>query len=157
MNKELSTKIEKMIFIIRDQKVMMDSDLAELYAVDTRTLTLFEPNFNELEDLRCQFGTANRITTWNHMRRSIPLVFTENGVAMLSSVLNSEQAIQINILIMRTFTQLKKTSPVENRITNLEKNTNKLFEVVFERMDSYEEMLVPKLPDKRKKIGIKNE
>ncbi len=97
------TKIEVMIFIIRGQRVMLDSDLAELYGVELKALLqavrrnqerfptdfAFECTSSELEDLRSQFATTNRAIDWNHMRRSLPFVFTESGVAMLSSVLNS--------------------------------------------------------------------
>ena len=165
--------IEKMIYIIRGQKVMLDSDLAELYGVETKQLTrqvrrnfsrfpddfLILPNVNELEDLRSQIGAAIASTHWNHMRRTPPMLFTENGVAMLSSVLNSEQAIQVNITIIRTFTKLRSypiiEDSIESRVSKLEEGTNKLFKIVFERMDNYEELLPPKLSPNRKKIGIK--
>lgn len=164
-------QIEQMIYIIRGQKVMMDSDLAELYGVSTRDLGkqvrrnitrfpgdfLILPNSKDLENLRFQSGTANGATAWNHMRRSTPMLFTENGIAMLSSVLNSERAV--NISIIRIFTQLRSFLAMENanseKINKLEKNTNKLFKIVFERMDQYEEMVTPKLPANRNKIGLK--
>lgn len=170
-----SKQIEKIIFNIRGSRVMLDSDLAELYEVETKTLVrqvkrnqirfpddfMIIPNSNELEDLRCQFGTANRITDWNHMRRTPPMLFTESGVAMLSTVLHSEQAIQINISIIRTFIRLRSFLSLESstsrRMDHLEAGTNKLFKVVFERMDSYEEALKPRLPSERKKISLKKE
>lgn len=167
------TKIEAKIYVIRGQKVMMDSDLAELYEIDLRDLTrqvkrnfsrfpedfMIIPNFHELEELRCQIGTANALTSWNHMRRSTPHLFTENGVAMLSSVLNSERAIQINISIIRVFNQMRSYLAIENvnadKISKLEKNTNKLFRIVLERMDNLEEVVDSKLPKRKKKIGLK--
>lgn len=89
-------RIEKMIFIIRGVKVMLDNDLAELYGVETKNLNkavkrnierfpedfMFKINSNELADLRFQFGTAKL----DHKRRSLPYVFTENGVAMLPGI-----------------------------------------------------------------------
>lgn len=168
-----TTKIEKLIYIIRGQKVMMDSDLAELYGVTTRDLTrqvrrnltrfpddfMINPNSKDLDDLRYQTGTANSLITWNHMRRTTPLLFTENGIAMLSSILNSERAIQVNISIIRVFTQLRSFLAMENtnrdKINELEKSTNKLFKIVFERMDQYEDQVTPKLSPNRKRIGLK--
>lgn len=167
------TKIEAKIYVIRGQKVMMDSDLAELYGIENKDLTrqvrrnetrfpedfLIIPDFNELEELRCQIGAANQPTHWNHMRRSPPMLFTENGVAMLSSVLNSERAIQINIAIIRVFNQMRSYLAIENvnadKISKLEKNTNKLFRIVLERMDNLEEVVDSKLPSRKKKIGLR--
>ena len=100
------------IYFIRGQKVMLDSDLAELYGVETKQLKrqvrrnlnrfpkdyMFELSIQEIENLRSQFGT----TSWGGSRY-IPMVFTEQGVAMLSSVLNSNRAIEMNIHIIRIF------------------------------------------------------
>lgn len=166
-------KIEEMIFVIRGQRVMVDSDLAKLYAVETKALNrqvnrnlsrfpddfLLIPNNNELEDLRRQFGTANPIRAWNYKRRTPPMLFTENGVAMLSTVINSDQAIQVNISIMRIFTKLRSFLLMDNsdeRIKNLEQGTHKLFKIVFERLDKIENDITPKLPNNRKKIGLKS-
>lgn len=92
-------------------------------------------------------------------RSYLPYVFTENGVAMLSSVLTSSIAIQVNIEIMRFFTRTKSLQkfPPQNRKVKdeLKAHVNKLFEIVFERLDSIEETIEPKLPTKRKKIGLK--
>jgi hypothetical protein len=92
-------------------------------------------------------------------RRKKPLVFTENGVAMLSSILNSKRALQVNISIMRTFTKLRSFLLMENEITSrldkLEDGTNKLFKVVFQRLDEIDDKLTPKLSQNRKKIGLK--
>jgi hypothetical protein len=167
--------IEAMIYKIRGQNVMIDSDLAKLYGVETKALNrqvrrnlsrfpddfLIEPDLRELEDLRRQFGTANHSSVWNYKRRSAPMLFSENGVAMLSTVLNSERAIQVNIAIMRTFTKLRSFLAMENslddRVGNLEKGTQKLFKIVFERLDTLEEQITPKLPANRKKIGLKQD
>lgn len=166
-------KIEAMIYTIRGQRVMLDSDLATLYGVDTRHLGrqvrrnlnrfpedfMFQPNSSELDDLRCQFGTANSVSSWNHKRRTVPMLFTENGVAMLSSVLGSDRAIEVNIAIIRTFTKLRSFIAMENttdkRIEELEKGTHKLFKIVFERLDSIENIIEPKLSPNRKKIGLR--
>jgi len=166
MNQEvIISKIEKLIYILRGQKVMLDSDLAELYGVETKRLNeqvkrnmsrfpvdfLIECDFNDLKDLRSQFETANSTTIWNYKRRAMPYVFSENGVAMLSSVLNSERAIQVNISIMRTFTKLRKLLASEEslaqKVDDLEKGTDKLFRIVFERLEVVEAKIPIHDPD----------
>jgi len=111
--------VEGMIFVIRDQKVMLDRDLADLYGVETAQLKrqvkrnidrfpndfMFVLNKAEFENWRCQFGTSNKIRMG---LRYAPMAFTEHGILMLSSVLNSERAIQVNIMIMRTFSRLRE-------------------------------------------------
>jgi hypothetical protein len=169
-------KIEAMIYTIRGQRVMLDSDLAKLYGVETRTLNqavkrnqerfpddfMIEPNSSELAILRSQFVILEGLTVDNPVYKHVPRLFTENGVAMLSTVLKSKNAIQVNIAIMRTFTKLRSFLAMENsnesRISDLEtgiKNTNKLFKIVFERLNTVEENINPKLPANRKKIGLK--
>jgi len=147
-------QIENMIYVIRRQKVMMDFDLAKLYGVETKAIKravrrnierfpdefMFEMTASELENWRYQFGTSNSIKMGLRVQ---PFAFTELGVAMLSSVLNSEQAITVNISIMRTFAKLRSFLVMENslteRVNKLEKGTNKLFKAVFERLDAVEE------------------
>ncbi len=162
--------IEKMIYVIRDQKVMLDSDLAELYEVETRVLNQavkrnmarFPPDFmfqlteEEYEVLRSQIGISKGSKV---VRKYMPYVFTENGVAMLSSVLNSEKAILINVSIMRIFTRLRSFLMLEKdlseRMTKLEQGTNQMFKVVFERLDSHEEVISPSHNKARKRVGLK--
>lgn len=167
-------KIETMIYTVRGIKVMLDSDLAKLYGVETKRLLeqvkrnierfpddfLVIPNSSELADLRSQFATLEDLSAGNYVFKHTPYLFTENGVAMLSSVLRSKEAIQVNIAIMRTFTKLRSflsmdSQSIEGRVGNLEKGTNKLFKIVFERLDSIEDQITPKLPENRKKIGLK--
>ena len=166
--------IEESIFILRGLRIMLDSDLAELYGVETKRLNeavrrnrerfpedfMFECTSNDLEDLRTQFATSNRINAWKHMRRVAPMVFTENGVAMLSGVLHSPRAVEVNISIMRTFTKLRGFKIIdathEARLSNLENSTHKLFKLVFERLDVVDEILAPRLAPRRKKIGLKD-
>lgn len=111
--------IERKIYLIRKQKVMLDSDLAELYEVETRRINeqvkrnvsrfpedfMFRLTQEEYDVLTSQIATS---TTTKGGRRHLPYAFTEQGVAMLSSVLNSERAIQVNIAIMRTFVKLRQ-------------------------------------------------
>lgn len=169
MNIQLD-QIQNMIFVIRGQKVMLDSDLAKLYGVETRRLNeqvrrnidrfpsdfMFKLTKTEFEILKSQFATSS--SDWGGKRKQ-PLVFTENGVAMLSSVLNSKQAIKVNISIMRIFTKLRAFHLMEqelvNRMDQMEKSTDKIFRIVFERLDELETGL-PSLSVKRRKIGLKN-
>jgi len=155
--------IRDMIYIIRGNKVMADSDLAELYGVQTKQLKravkrnigrfpddfMFELTKEEFENLRCQFGTSS----WGG-KRYLPYVFTEQGVAMLSSVLNSERAIQVNIVIMRTFTRLRSMieshKQLKRKVEEMEKKYDQQFKVVFEAI---KQLLTP--PEKtRNKIGF---
>ncbi len=170
MSQSKENIIEKMIYVIREQKVMLDSDLAELYGVETRVLNqsvqrnparfpkdfMFQLTEQEHDSLRSQFVISKK---GKGGRRYMPYVFTENGVAMLSSVLNSEKAILINVSIIRIFTRLRSFLMLEkdlsDRVTKLEQGTNHMFKVVFERLDSYEEMVTPKLPGNRKKVRLK--
>lgn len=116
-------QIKNLIYTIRGYRVMFDSDLAMLYGTETKLLNravkrnikrfpshfMFQLTKEEWENLRCQNGTFK-----NDIRKYLPYVFTEQGVAMLSSVLHSEKAIQINIQIMDTFVQMRKWA-IENK------------------------------------------
>jgi hypothetical protein len=112
-------RIERSILLIRGHKVMLDADLAVLYAVSTKRLNeqvrrnrsrfpgdfMFQLTGEEVRSLRSQFATSKK---GRGGRRYSPLVFTEQGIAMLSTVLNSERAIQVNIEIMRAFVRLRE-------------------------------------------------
>ncbi len=137
--------IEKKILLIGGQKVMLDSDLAELYGVETKVLVRavkrngerFPADFmvqltkEEFDNLKYHFGTSR----WGG-RRYLPYAFSENGVAMLSSVLNSKRAIQVNIQIMRTFTKLREMmathKDLARKLKELEKKYDGQFQIVFE-------------------------
>jgi hypothetical protein len=169
MSFDLST-IHKMIYVIRGQKVMLDSDLAHLYGVETKRLNeqvkrnidrfpsdfMFQLNEVEYDNMRSQNATSSLEYGG---RRHSPYVFSENGVAMLSSVLKSKQAIHVNIAIMRIFTKLRSFYMLEkdlvNQMNELKSNTNKMFKVVFERLDEIEVSSPASLPKTRKKIGLK--
>jgi hypothetical protein len=126
------------IFIMRDQKVMLDQDLAELYGIETKRLKeavrrninrfpedfMFELSHAELESLRTQFATTKNSRGGT---RYPPMAFTEQGVAMLSSILNSETAIRVNIRIIRVFTKMRELVLMHKDILlQLEKIENKL-------------------------------
>jgi len=157
--------IQKSIYLVRGQKVMLDRDLAAMYGVATKVLkqavkrnaTRFPADFmfvltrEELADWRSQFVTSNA----DRMGlRHAPMAFTEHGVAMLSSVLNSERAIQVNIAIMRTFTQLRQmlvsNAELARKLAELEKRYDAQFSVVF---DALRQLMTPPEPP-RKKIGF---
>lgn len=155
--------IENRIYVFRGQNVMIDHDLAKLYGVETRAFKravrrhidrfpedfMFELTKNELEILRCQIGTSS----WGG-QRYLPFVFTEQGIAMLSSVLNSKQAIAINIQIMRTFVHLRdialNDSNMRRKLESLEKHYNEQFKIIF---DTLRRMLFD--DSEKPKIGFK--
>ena len=158
-----------MIYIIRGQKVMVDSDLADLYEVETKVLNqavkrnikrfpsdfVFQLSKQELTDQRSQFVTFKESTKGRKYR---PYVFTEQGVAMLSSVLKSDRAILVNVAIMRIFVKIRailnSDETLSERLVILEKGTDLMFRVVFERLDVLDSE-IPLLLKKRKKIGLK--
>jgi len=139
-------RITSMIYLIRNRKVMLDGDLAELYGVGTKLLKravrrhmdrfpqdfMFELTGEEYTSLRRQIGTLKR----GAHSKYPPFVFTEQGVAMLSSVLNSKRAIQVNIQIMRTFTKLRKMlsthEDLKRKIESMETKYDEQFQIVFE-------------------------
>jgi len=163
--------ISNKIYFIRDTKVMLDKDLAELYGVLTgnlnkavkRNIKRFPENFmfqltkEEFENLKFQFG----ISSWGG-NRSLPYVFTEQGVAMLSGILNSDRAINVNIQIMRIFTKIREVLTdnlsVKLEIEEIKKkldNQDKSIELVFTYLDELMEKQESLKP--RKLIGFKND
>ena len=163
------SQIENMIYVIRGQKVMLDSDLAKLYQVETKVLNqavkrnlsrfpsdfMFQLSKEEYSSLKSQFVTSKAARGG---KQKLPLVFTENGLAMLSGILNSERAILVNISIMRIFTRLRSFLLLEQElrkeISDLKNGTSGMFKVVFERLDAVEDA-TPALSPNRKKIGLK--
>ena len=157
-------KIEKLIFLVRGQKIMLSTHLAELYGVESRVLVqavkrnierfpedfMFQLSDGEFENLKSQFV----ISSWGGMRRAKPYAFTEQGVAMLSSVLRSKRAVQVNIEIMRSFVKLREMlathKDLDRRLTELERKYDDQFKIVFEAI---RQLMTP--PDKKvKKIGF---
>ncbi len=160
--------IEQKILLIRGQKVLLDRDLAELYGVSTRdlnkavsrNLTRFPDDFmiqlskNEFENLKFHFGTSS----WGGTRK-LPKAFTEQGIAMLSSILNSERAIQVNIAIIRVFVKLReilsshkelaqKLSQLERKIENHDEEIKVIFDAIRKLM------VQPEPEPKHRKIGF---
>ena len=156
--------ITEKIFLVRGKKVMLDRDLAMLYEVETRALKqavrrnterfpedfMFILSNQEFRNLRSQFVTSSYGGT-----RYKPMAFTEQGVAMLASVLKSERAIQVNIQIMRTFTDLRKMLATHNdlrkKIEKMETKYDHQFQVVF---DAIKQLITVEKKPKRE-IGFK--
>ena len=155
MSKPLSSDhIQQHILLIRGQKVMLDSDLAELYEVTTRALNqavkrnigrfpadfMFQLNYQEVRISRSQIVTLKR----GQNIKYLPHAFTEQGVAMLSSVLRSERAIQVNVEIMRTFVRLREMiashKDLARRLSELEMKYDAQFKSVF---DAIRQLMAP--------------
>jgi len=153
------------ILLIRGKRVMLDSDLSVLYGVKTgrlneqvkRNIKRFPEDFmfqlakEEVLNLKSQ----NAISSWGGVRK-LPRVFTQEGVAMLSSVLNSERAIMVNIQIMRAFIQLKRmlltNSDLRRKIEEMEKKYDKQFAIVFQAI---KQLLEPPPAKEKKIIGFR--
>ncbi len=164
--------IQSKIYLIRGEKIMVDRDLAELYWVETKQLKrqvnrnmerfpldfMFEMSKEELENWRCQVGTSNFGDKMG--LRYHPYCFTEHGVLMLSSVLSSQKAIQVNIQIMRIFTRIKQmlseNIDIKQTVERLEEKTDKNtknIELVFQYIDELSEKKENEKP--RQAIGFK--
>jgi len=166
-NKKLIASVEQIesrIFIIRGQKVMLSMHLAELYEVEPRLLVqavkrnierfpedfMFQLSPEEFANLKSQIG----ISSWGGVRTA-PYAFTEQGVSMLSSVLRSARAIQVNIEIMRAFVQLRQmlssNAELSQKLVALEKKYDIKFRAVFEAI---RELMTPSDPKKKRPIGF---
>lgn len=157
--------LESLIFSIRGQRVMFDADLAKLYRVPTkalvqavkRNLDRFPADFSfqltkqELTNLRSQIVTSSG----HGGRRSAPFVFTEQGVAMLSSVLRSKRAVLANITIIRAFVRLRRMlaehADLAAKLAELERKYDRQFKVVF---DAIRELMQPSAPGVKRPIGF---
>lgn len=164
-------KIENAIYILRGQKIMLDEDLAELYEVPVKRLNegvrrnserfpkdfMFKISRRELDSiqsLRSQFATSNNSRGG---RRYLPMAFTEHGILMLSSVLRSKRAVQVNIEIMRAFVEIRKMilshSDLCRRIDALESRYDEQFRIVF---DAIRKLLTPDTPpENERRIGFR--
>lgn len=156
--------IEKLIYVIRDKQVMIDSDLAMLYQVETgalnravkRNIKRFPDDFRfqltveEYENLKCQIGISSLNKNGYGGRRTLPYVFTEQGISMLASVLHSDIAINVSIGIMRAFVEMRRfianNALLFERISNVElkqleyqKQTDEKLEQIFEYISEHEE------------------
>ena len=154
------------ILLVRGHKVMLDADLATLYGVETRALVqavkrnlnrfpedfMFQLSLDEAANLRSQ----SVISSWGG-RRTPPYAFTEQGVAMLSSVLHSERAAQVNVEIMRTFVRLREVlsshADLARKLAALEKKYDSQFKAVFDAIRA----LMAASPTTKRKIGFRSE
>ena len=161
----LSEQVERNILLIRGHRVMLDADLSKLYGVPTKSLnqavkrntTRFPADFMfqltpaETTALRSQFVTSKN----RGGRQYRPYVFTEQGVAMLSSVLRSKQAVHVNIEIMRAFVRVRfsmeENRDLSKKLKELEKKYDTQFKAVF---DAIRNLITPTLPKDRRKIGL---
>ena len=157
--------ISDKIYLIRGLKVMLDRDLAELYGIETKRLKeqvrrnierfpedfMFELTKEELNNWRSQFATSNQYIMG---LRIPPFAFTEHGVLMLSSVLKSDRAVEVNIQIMRVFVKLRQlfldNKDIRKDLEELKQITDQRFEIVFETLDQL--LSVEDRP--KKKIGF---
>jgi len=156
--------IERKIYLIRGHKVMLSADLAELYGVAPKVLIqavkrnierfpadfMFQLSNQEFVNLKSQIVTSS----WGGIRRANPYAFTEQGIAMLSSVLKSERAVQVNIAIMRAFVKLREMiashKDLAKRLDDLERKYDAQFKVVF---NAIRQLMTP--PEtKKRKIGF---
>ncbi|MCI0531121.1 MAG: ORF6N domain-containing protein [candidate division Zixibacteria bacterium] len=163
----LAQRIETKIHLFRGQKVMLSTDLAELYRVEPRVLTqavrrnkdrfpedfMFQLSKSEFRNLKSQIVTSS----WGGLRRATPYAFTEQGVAMLSSVLNSPRAISVNIEIMRAFVRMRQMlssyAELTEKLEKLEDKYDIRFRVVFRAI---RELMKP--PERtRRQIGFRTD
>jgi hypothetical protein len=160
----IALQAERRILLIRSQRVMLDFDLAELYGVETRALKqavkrnldrfpadfLFELTKSEVDEMVSQ----NVIPGRGKLGGALPFAFTEQGVAMLSSVLRSKQAVQVNIAIMRAFVRLRELlsthANLARKLEAMEKKYDAQFKVVF---DAIHQLMSPP-PGTKKEIGF---
>jgi hypothetical protein len=173
-------RIESRIFLLRGQKVMLSSHLAELYEVEPRAIVqavkrnserfpedfMFQLTWDETQNLKSQFvistesGNARLRSQSVILKRGqhikyLPYAFTEQGVAMLSSVLHSKRAVRANVEIMRTFVRLRQMlathADLARKLAVMEKKYDAQFRVVF---DAIRELMVPPEPKKKRPIGF---
>jgi hypothetical protein len=163
-------KILNKIYVFRGEKVMLDNDLAEMYGVETKQLKrqvrrnksrfpkdfMFELSTKEFENLRSQIGTSS----WGGTRYN-PMAFTEQGIAMLSSILNSNTAIEVNIRIIRVFTKMREFALTNKEILlqlttekEVKGNNNDIENIFIVLKELIEKQQKPSPP--RNKIGFKN-
>jgi hypothetical protein len=159
-------QIKTLIYQIRGKSVMLDSDLATLYQVSTGRLNeavkrnlrrfpedfMFQLTYVEFKNLISQFATSSS----HGGRRKLPLVFTEQGVAMLSGILNSDVAIDVNVNIMRAFVQIRRLGmsvvDLKRKIDSMEKKYDHNFKIVFDALRQL--FNPPQLPKPNRKMGF---
>ena len=168
-------KVVSKILLIRSKKVMLDKDLAELYGVETRILNqavkrnparfptdfMFQLTKEETKNLRSQFvisSSRSQIVTLKQGEniKYLPYVFTEQGVAMLSSVLNSERAILVNIQIIRTFTKLRELIATNVKLRKKIEEMEQKYDTKFKRVFDVLKQLLMQEDKPKNKIGFRH-
>ncbi len=165
-------RIESRIFLLRGQKIMLSFHLAELYEVEPRAIVqavkrnidrfpedfMFQLTWEETDNLKSHFVTSRSqsvILKRGLNIKYLPYAFTEQGVAMLSSVLRSRRAVRVNVEIMRTFVRLRQMlathADLARKLTSLERKYDTQFKVVF---DAIRELMIPPEPKKKRPIGF---
>jgi hypothetical protein len=163
-----NARIEQSIFLIRGQKVMLDRDLAALYGVETKVLNkavrrnldrfpqdfMFQLSREEAESSRFQFGTLKRGKNLKYL----PYAFTEQGVAMLSGILRSKQAVQVNVAIMRAFVRLRETlalhKELARKLADLEKRIEGNDASIRSLFEAIRQLMAPPSPPPKPEIGF---
>jgi hypothetical protein len=161
-------RIAQVIFFIRGEKVLLDEDLAQLYGVQTRVLNqavrrhlvrfpedfMFRLTAAEFANLKSQSVTSS----WGG-RRKLPLAFTEEGVAMLSSILNSDRAVQVNILIMRAFVRLRRilatNEALLRKLDELEERLQHHDQAIAVLFEQVRKLIEPPRQQRRRRIGFR--
>ena len=163
-----SERIEKAILLIRGQKIILDKDLAALYGVSTKNLNkavsrnldrfpadfMFQLDLQEVINLKFQFGTSS----WGGTRKP-PRAFTEQGVAMLSSVLRSKRAVQVNIAIMRAFVRLRQVlssnKELASKLAELERKLESHDGQIRSLFEAIRQLMTPIEPTPKPRIGFR--
>jgi len=163
-------QIEARIFLIRGQKVMLDADLAELYGVETKRLNeqvsrnserfpedfMFQLNEEEFDSLRSQFATLK--TGRGQHRKYLPYAFTEHGAIMAASVLNSPQAIEVSVHVVRAFVRLRElvagNKELAQKLNQLERKVGAHDKAIAEIISAIRELMSPTEPKKKRTIGF---
>lgn len=166
---ETRIEIASLIHLIRGKKVMLDSDLASLYGVETkqinravkRNIERFPDDFyfqltnKEFENLKYQIGTSS---SWGGRRRSVPFVFTEQGVAMLSSVLRSREAAVANVQIMRAFVAMREAlathTELSRKLEQLEYRLGQHDEEIAALFEAIKQLMLPPPIQKKRRLGF---
>ncbi len=163
----IAENIESRIMLIRGQRVMLDADLAELYGVETGALNravkrnierfpqdfMFQLTSEELEDLRCQFGTSS----WGG-RRYLPYAFTEHGALMLGNVLKSGQAVEMSLMVVRAFVHLRElvagNKELAQQLSLLERKVGAHDKAIAEIINAIRQFMAAEEPKKKRTIGF---
>ncbi|MDP2758872.1 MAG: ORF6N domain-containing protein [Sideroxyarcus sp.] len=163
-------QIESQIFLIRGQKVMLDSDLAKLYGVENRALNqavkrnverfpedfMFQLTSEEYESLRSQFVTL-KAGRGQH-RKYLPYAFTEHGALMLGNVLKSERAIEVSLMVVRAFVRMRElvagNKELAQKLNQLERKVGAHDKAIAEIINAIRQLMVPEEPKKKRSIGF---